>query len=129
MILSILLLIGFLFLPYFFSTNDQCTKCNDAKRELNLINEKFEKRFLNNAVFPSTLPNFFWETNDELNKFDPWGNAYHFSIFSDKGLKCYIFWTFGSDSLPGGRKEHELDLFSENCKIVEREYKDRTPTS
>ena len=93
-----------------------CHKCNEAKYELrNLANliSSYHRKY---GILPSNLS---WkneltkEYGNKLEK-DPWGNNYYYHMFQLDNYDCFFIWSFGSDSIPGGLREYEKDIYGFN---------------
>jgi hypothetical protein len=109
-------LIGLIVISIFAFNSSQsgCGKCSRASYEISSFNTALTLYALDNANYPADINDLSKSlTGDLLDTFfrDPWGNAYHYARYQTDEYTCFAIWSFGSDGKPGGKQEHEQDIY------------------
>lgn len=105
-----------LYVQYEVGMHGNCPKCDSTHRYLSGLSKELYFSHLDKN-YPESLMGF--ERPGYL-KLDPWDNEYLYSPFFTNNFQCFVVWSFGSDGVPGGSKEHQLDVFEfGQCKQVD----------
>lgn len=98
----------------FDSSRPSCGKCTDAQYDISSLSAVLAIYGLDHGDYPLDSSNFSnLLTADLLGSFsrDPWGNMYQYARYQTRNHNCFLIWSFGSDGVPGGKNEHERDVY------------------
>lgn len=92
-----------------------CPKCQNARYDISSISTALNIYGFDNGAYPSDKKDLkIILENDLLKRLpkDPWGRSYQYASYNTEKHTCFIVWSFGSDGKPGGKKEHEQDIYN-----------------
>lgn len=114
--LAVISFAAVLYVQYGIGIHGNCPKCDDVYKDLSHLSKELYFSH-SNKNYPESLISLKKSGDPKL---DPWGNEYLYSSFLTNNFQCFVVWSFGSDGVPGGKKEHQLDIFKfGQCKQVE----------